>query len=497
MLFSIYGRSRSPLALIVSGCISSILVLHFLYASEILPGTRPKAIDPATLLARQSTFWRSFYPDLVKFGPNCDALTHPEDTHLNVPYDASDTNRTRPDRLSMSASQVLQLRATHTSLTTQLKSKDYILPYLQKSRGIVTTAGGSHLPVAVLSIRMLRRTGSELPVEVFLASQEEWDPQICDVVFLAMNARCVVLQDIFDAAGDDKSLRIGKDQYKIMSIVFSSFEEVLFMDSDCFPVFDPSEIFDSEPFQSTSLILWPDFWFPSESPFFFEVAQISAPAIYNRSSTESGEIFYSKKKHKNSLLLALYYNYYGPDFYYPLQSQGAPWEGDKETFLWSAIVFDEPLYTVRKGVSALGYTTMKGEWRASATVQYDPRGDLEIQSRLDLSTEQKLQAQQRPLFVHANFPKFDPTTMFLEEAVDASGPTRDTNGTIRRVWHATEAEGIKLFGFDLERRFWEEIRNMTCEYEGSFSAWAGSSDMCANAILHWQTLFEPSDAQYN
>jgi hypothetical protein len=270
MLFSIYGRSRSPLALIVSGCISSILVLHFLYASEILPGTRPKAIDPATLLARQSTFWRSFYPDLVKFGPNCDALTHPEDTHLNVPYDASDTNRTRPDRLSMSASQVLQLRATHTSLTTQLKSKDYILPYLQKSRGIVTTAGGSHLPVAVLSIRMLRRTGSELPVEVFLASQEEWDPQICDVVFLAMNARCVVLQDIFDAAGDDKSLRIGKDQYKIMSIVFSSFEEVLFMDSDCFPVFDPSEIFDSEPFQSTSLILWPDFWFPSESRSFLK-----------------------------------------------------------------------------------------------------------------------------------------------------------------------------------------------------------------------------------
>jgi hypothetical protein len=104
-LFSIYGRPRSPLALIVSGCMSSILVLHFLYASEILPGTRPKAINPAILLARQSTFWRSFYHDLVKFGPNCDPLTHPEDAHLNLPYDASDTNRTRPDRLSMSASQ--------------------------------------------------------------------------------------------------------------------------------------------------------------------------------------------------------------------------------------------------------------------------------------------------------------------------------------------------------------------------------------------------------
>lgn len=122
----------------------------------------------------------------------------------------------------------------HTNFTTQLKSKDYTLPYLQKGRGIVITAGGSHFPMAVVSTRMHRRTGSELPVEVFLASQEEWDPQICDAVFLAMNTRCVVLQDIFDAAGDDKSLRIDQYRYKVMSIVFSSFEEVLFMDSDYF-----------------------------------------------------------------------------------------------------------------------------------------------------------------------------------------------------------------------------------------------------------------------
>jgi Mannosyltransferase putative len=51
--------------------------------------------------------------------------------------------------------------------------------------------------------------------------------------------------------------------------------------------------------------------------------------VHVRSSTESGEIMYSKPKHELSLLLATYYNYYGPDFYYPLQSQGAPGEGDR------------------------------------------------------------------------------------------------------------------------------------------------------------------------
>jgi alpha 1,2-mannosyltransferase len=61
-------------------------------------------------------------------------------------------------------------KVLQTNLTTQLKSKDYTLPYLQESRGIVTTAGGSHLLAAVVSIRILHRTGSELPVEGFLAS---------------------------------------------------------------------------------------------------------------------------------------------------------------------------------------------------------------------------------------------------------------------------------------------------------------------------------------
>jgi alpha 1,2-mannosyltransferase len=103
------------------------------------------------------------------------------------------------------------------------------------------------------------------------------------------------------------------------------------------------------------MVLWPDFWFPSESPSFFEATEIPAPPIYVRALTESGEILYSKSKHNLSIMLATYYNYYGPDFYYPLQSQGAPGEGDKETFLWSAVALSEPFYTVKTKVRALGY----------------------------------------------------------------------------------------------------------------------------------------------
>jgi alpha 1,2-mannosyltransferase len=472
---------------------------------------RQKAISQAeyaNLFSRQVTFWRSFYPDLTAHAPICDPLIHPEDTHLEIPYNATQ-EQPRPDKVTLTGHQLHALRASHQSFVGEIKRKaaqylPYNLPYIKKTQGIVTTAGGSYLPVAVISIRMLRKTGSQLPVEVFLAKQEEWDPQICGVVFpTLLNARCVVLQDIFDAAAQDKGVKIDKYQYKVMSILFSSFEEVLFMDSDCFPAYDPQQLFLSNPFSSTGLVLWPDFWFPSESSFFFDISGIKEPLVHVRPSTESGEIMYSKPKHQLSLLLATYYNYYGPDFYYPLQSQGAPGEGDKETFYWAAIALQEPIYSVGTMVRALGYTTTKGEWRGSAMVQHDPIMDLAMgdprrnndngdaaQPAAPGQAEAYPPIHRRPYFVHANFPKFDPATIFQEEAMGATGPTRDADGTLRRVWQSTAAEAIEEFGFDLERRLWSEIWDTACEYEGEFLAWTGIMDICRNATTYWEAMFE-------
>lgn len=465
----------------------------------------------ANLLSRQGTFWRSLYSDLTTHAPICDPLIHPEDTHLEIFYNAT-REQPRPDKVTMTGHQLHALRASHESFVEKIKTKasqnpPYHLPYIKRTRGIVTTAGGSYLPVAMVSIRMLRKTGSQVPIEVFLAEQEEWDPQICGVIFPALlNARCVVLQDIFDAAGPDNSVKIEKYQYKIMSILFSSFEEVLFMDSDSFPAYDPEQLFLRDPFLSTGLVLWPDFWFPSESSFFFEISGITEPLLHVRPSTESGEILYSKPKHELSLLLATYYNHYGPDFYYPLQSQGAPGEGDKETFYWAAIALHEPVYSVSTIVRALGYTTTKGEWRGSAMVQHDPVIDLAMRDPRRNSDNGDADKQAvpgkadtylphprmrpRPYFVHANFPKFDPATIFQNEAMGATGPTRDADGTLRRVWQPTEAAAIEEFGFDLERRLWSEIRNIACEYEGEFLAWAGIRDICRNATMYWESLFE-------
>jgi len=466
-------------------------VVHYRWSTTtdgLRPSPSPPILDP-NLLRRQANFWNFFFDDLERYGPKCDPVIHPEDGGLDVLFNESD-HRSRPDKLQMLEEQLSAVHSAHTKFVRRLKEREYILPYNKKTRGIVTTAGGPYLVVALVSIRMLRRTGSTLPVEIFLASKEEFDVEICGIILPSLNARCIILQDIFDLSSvNSTDVKVDKYQYKIISILFSSFEDVLFLDSDAFPIFDPDQLFDADPFLTTGMVLWPDFWFPSESPFFFQAAEISTPPLYARASTESGEILYSKSKHNLSIMLAAYYNYYGPEFYYPMQSQGAPGEGDKETFLWSAVVLSEPFYTVKTRVSALGYWTTAGDWRGSAMLQFDPTQDQQIFEPHLYEQSAKFDTP-RPFFVHANFPKFSPATIFREFSFGASGPTRDADGTIRRVWHNNSDAATALFGFDLERRLWEEIRDIACEYEGTFSMWKGEKEICANATIFWQTLFE-------
>lgn len=500
MLLSAAQRlPRSALLLVIaSGCILSLLTLYRLnlHALYSTPLSTPSVSDShhifnQSLLDEQRSLWQPFYRQLLQHKPRCDPVIHPEIGDLGIGYDVSDHGHQRPDRISLSDKQTSELSSTHLRFVEHLKTEGYSLPFIPNTRGIVTTAGGKYLPVALVSIRMLRSTGSQLPVEVFLASPDEWDPEVCDSIFPSLNARCLVLEDIFNPSRKKANLGIDKYQYKVMSIIFSSFEQVLFLDSDCFPIFDPTIYFETEPFLSTGMIRWPDFWFPTESPRFFDIAGISTPAPWENSATESGELFYSKKQHTNSLLLAIYYNFYGPDFYYPLQSQGAPGEGDKETFMWSAVVFNESFYSVRKPVKALGYGTTDGGWRGSAMAQFDPTDDSKSQHNI---AGQHVNI--RPLFVHANFPKLDPASIFEDVSFGATGPTKDADGKLRRIWFDDEQAAVNFFGFDLERRMWEVVRDLACEYEGKISAWKGKSDVCKHATTYWNTIFRSSREQH-
>lgn len=426
------------------------------------------------------SFWSEFLLLLNEYEPDCEP---PEKlgTSGAIGFNAKEPEA-RPELIELAEEDLKIMKSKHEGFIAALKTLDLKPHYIPGTRGLVSTAGGAYLPVLVISLRMLRRTGSNLPMEVFLADPEEYEEYICETVLPELNARCVILSDILDALTED--VEIEKYQFKPFAMLFSSFEEILFLDADAFPLHKPEDVFQKEPFLSANLVLWPDFWASTASSLFYEIASQQVPPMNLRQSTESGEIFMSKKTHAKTLLLATYYNYWGPNHYWPLLSQGAPGEGDKETFIAAATSLNEPFYQVSESICAIGHPT-EGGMAGSAMVQFDPSEDYALTSKGEFRVNGSTAPGLRPFFVHANFPKFNPATVFTKQYVNPA--FKDDGVTYTRAWtipeHVIEALG------DTEKNFWREIMWTGCELEWKFASWKFERGICEGVKKYWNAMF--------
>ncbi|CAG8896481.1 unnamed protein product [Penicillium egyptiacum] len=425
-------------------------------------------------------FWRKFHALLEKYAPGTEPIIEYEkastegfNTHNPPP---------RPDTLYVPEEDIPIMKEAHAGFVNAIANSPTELPYLPATKGIVSTAGGSYLPVLVISLRMLRRTGSTLPMEVFLSDEDEYEDYICDVVLPSLNARCVVLSRILIAA----PVRIEKYQFKPFAMLFSSFEEILFLDADAFPLEKPEHLFTTEPFLSKGMVTWPDFWASSVSPLFYDIANHRPPPMDLRQSTESGEVLLSKRSHLRSLLLTTYYNYHGPTHYYPLLSQGAAGEGDKETFVAAATAMRESFHQVSESICALGHETRNG-MAGSAMAQFDPVQDFVLTSRGIWRVRGDDAPAPAVFFIHANFPKFNPATVFEIHEVT---PAYTDEGEYTRAWTlpVDVVRGLNS-RVDVEKGFWEEILWTACELEDKFQSWLAYEGICDAVKVYWGAVF--------
>ncbi|PYI10805.1 nucleotide-diphospho-sugar transferase [Aspergillus sclerotiicarbonarius CBS 121057] len=425
-------------------------------------------------------FWRQFQPLLTANEPKCEPPLR-LGSAPSIRFEQSNPED-RPELLDMLPFDVDTMKSKHRDFVAAINTNPPQLNYTRNTRGLVSTAGGSYLPVLVISLRMLRRTGSKLPVEVFLADEEEYEKHICDVVLPSLNARCVVLAEILDAVPG--YMEIEKYQFKLFAMLFSSFEEILFLDADAFPLQRPELLFTSGPFLSTNMVTWPDFWASTVSSYYYEIASQPYPENAVRQSSESGEVLISKKTHMKTLLLSTYYNIWGPDFYYPLLSQGAAGEGDKETFVAAAMTLQEPYYQVSEPICAIGHGT-EGGLAGSAMVQFDPIEDYALTQKGEWRIHGSKAPAPRAFFIHANFPKFNPATVFDKQAVN---PAFADDGSYTRAWTIPD-NVIRAFGADVEKHFWEEILWTACELEDKFSTWKGKKGICKGVTRYWNAMY--------
>jgi len=257
-------------------------------------------------------------------------------------------------------------------------------------------------------------------------------------------------------------------------MLFSRFDNILWLDADELPLFDPAKLFSSEPYVSRGLVTWPDYWYPTSSHLFYDIAGIDTPPVGLRASSETGQLMISKAKHLRTLELATYYNYFGPSHYYSLLSQGAAGEGDKETFLAAAQALQAGFWQVQTPVATLGYTRSDGSFHGVAILQADPESD----------------------FTGANSttPPDNVPMAFLH-----NGQFKPNAGRYAPLWKNelnTRTFGSKegmvgRFGADLERHVWDEMVFTACDLGGYvFRDWVGLGNVCAQTKESYEKLFK-------
>lgn len=271
--------------------------------------------------------------------------------------------------------------------------------------GIVINAGGAFTVGAIISIIQLREVGSVLPIELMLNTEAEYDAQICEELLPKLNAKCQVLERL---VGKDQYAKLGlkKFQLKVLGLLFSSFNNVIALDTDNLAIKNPDALLSSEPFTATKFVLWPDIWHKGLAPMWYELARIPVGPVVLRfgcpnnkefseyvkdeesamfhdlqntippMGAETGQMVFSKREHWRLLVLALYYNVYGPQVYYRIMYQGTYGSGDRETFVPALHVMNEPYHLNEYKVWFAGFQhkNENGKERLQETtlVQNDP-----------------------------------------------------------------------------------------------------------------------------
>ena len=250
--------------------------------------------------------------------------------------------------------------------------------------GIVTISGGlSYIAPSYVMLSMLRRCGCSLPVEMWFHS-DELPPRPLRWEFeneLFANLRS--FGEISSAVdhGNFKGYKA-----KVIALLFSQFERVLWMDADNVPVMDVGKLLHTSEFAETGAVFWKDVWFSSSAPDLWRIIRVPQSA-HPSNAHESGQMAIDKRKGWKALLLAMLFNMQEP-LYKRLMTNYLG-QGDKESFPIAWLTLGLPYHLVQDAPTRIGQWSKSGgsAFLTRALGQRSPAGEL--------------------AFVHNNVHKFD------------------------------------------------------------------------------------------
>lgn len=271
-----------------------------------------------------------------------------------------------------------------------------------RGRGVVIAAGGSYWPSAYVTVRMLRLVGCDLPIECwYLGDRGERD-----LFYEAVMAPYAVTFHDADRHPLKQSRRgrLNGFELKLFAVMASAFEEVLFLDADCYPCQDPTPLFDEPRYAATGGVYWPDL--PNTNRWtdwkFWGVEPFGPNAGF-----ETGQYLVSKTKVYRQLALAYFYDSHS-EWCYGIGSAGDHGDKGPHRVAWAQSRVAPAMYSL---VPA---------WKSVAFLQSGPDGATPMfvhrcRSKLVLASTNFSTTSQNGVNLRAGLPLESEAFRFLNE----------------------------------------------------------------------------------
>ncbi|TAQ89282.1 hypothetical protein B7494_g2423 [Chlorociboria aeruginascens] len=258
---------------------------------------------------------------------------------VNFDSDAANSNAERWRDISSSQisewrqSIVAHLRQSHREEQKKIKSKLGV----KSGRGIVMAAGDHEAAFrARTNIRLLKSYNCTLPVEIFHFSNELTAPDKSLLEDLSNLGRSKKQQE--ENSGMKVTVRLveglekGKEwkafHIKGPAIQQSSFNEILYLDTDSYLLQNPEYLFEGKPWKETGLLLWPDF---TKSHPTNPLWRLLGQECRSEYEGESGQILISRTLHQDLMWLVVYFAVHHEEFYHFMG-------GDRDSFRAAALL---------------------------------------------------------------------------------------------------------------------------------------------------------------
>jgi ADP-heptose:LPS heptosyltransferase len=194
-------------------------------------------------------------------------------------------------------------------------------PDCYDGRGIVICGGGvRYFTNAWVCVKVLRRLGCTLPIQLWYLGPSEMDSRMKTLV-APLGVQCA---DAIRVRKKFPARRLRGWELKSYAMLHSPYREVLLLDADNVPVVNPEFLFTTPEFRATGALFWPDFLRGKDKKA-IAIWRSFGLQMPKELEFETGQILLDKERCWRALCLSQWINENSDFFYEHLY-------GDKETF---------------------------------------------------------------------------------------------------------------------------------------------------------------------